>query len=304
MAKKPKPLKVSDYTRSKAAYAALGRDVPVIVFDVETTGKSAKTDRITQFAALRFEKQGNKWLRTGELNAYINPERKLDKEIVELTGLTDEFLADKPKEPDVYSTIISFMQTGRIFVAYNARFDIGFIDELANRNMGKHFSPKTVIDPLLIARELIEASKLEDKSYKLVNVATYYQVAKDGFHNAFVDVENTWDVLLSEMADFELKMDSIEEDDVFSETALTSMFKITYVNRWKKTWGKRARVDRLYLSTTAGEVIYDLLGRKFFPKDGISPNVDPEEAMNQLVQIAQRSGLNDISEFKENKGYR
>ncbi|WP_297730841.1 DNA polymerase III subunit epsilon [uncultured Maricaulis sp.] len=100
-----------------------------IVFDTETTGLDPNTgDRITELGAVEVID----YIPTGKtFHAYVNPQRSVPKEVVEITGLTTEFLADKPLFDEVGPDFVAFVGDATL-VAHNAPFDRGFINmELA-----------------------------------------------------------------------------------------------------------------------------------------------------------------------------
>lgn len=100
-----------------------------IVFDTETTGLDPNTgDRITELGCVEVID----CIPTGKtFHAYVNPQRSIPREVVEITGLTEEFLADKPLFEDVAQDFVDFVGDA-VMVAHNAGFDRGFINmELA-----------------------------------------------------------------------------------------------------------------------------------------------------------------------------
>ena len=96
-----------------------------IVFDTETTGLYPTSgDRVTEVGCVEiidFIPTGRTW------HAYVNPQRSTPKEVIEITGLTDAFLADKPLFSQVAEEFIEFVGDAGL-VAHNAPFDRGFIN--------------------------------------------------------------------------------------------------------------------------------------------------------------------------------
>ena len=124
-----------------------------IFLDTETTGLNPESgDRIVEIGCIEMV---NRRL-TGETrHVYLNPERKGNEEAIKIHGLTDAFLADKPKFAEVADDIVGFLQ-GADVVIHNAAFDVGFLNaEL--RRVGKpafHTIAGKVTDTLLMAREM------------------------------------------------------------------------------------------------------------------------------------------------------
>ncbi|WP_300551945.1 DNA polymerase III subunit epsilon [Maricaulis sp.] len=126
-----------------------------IVFDTETTGLDPNTgDRITELGCVEVID----CIPTGRTyHVYVNPERSTPKEVVEITGLTDEFLADKPIFAEHADAFLDFVGDG-VLVAHNAGFDRGFINmELAR--LGKPIYPDDRFkDTAAIARAMFPGS--------------------------------------------------------------------------------------------------------------------------------------------------
>lgn len=100
-----------------------------IVFDTETTGLDPNTgDRITELGCVEVID----CIPTGRtFHAYVNPQRSIPKEVIDITGLTAEFLADKPLFEEIAQEFVDFVGDA-VMVAHNAPFDRGFINmELA-----------------------------------------------------------------------------------------------------------------------------------------------------------------------------
>lgn len=96
-----------------------------IVFDTETTGFNAQgDDRITEIGCVELID----WLPTGEqFHAYLDPQRDVPEKVVQITGLTTEFLKGKPLFKDRAQAFLDFIGDSTL-VAHNARFDEGFIN--------------------------------------------------------------------------------------------------------------------------------------------------------------------------------
>ena len=100
-----------------------------VILDTETTGLSwEKGNRVVEIGCVElFERRP-----TGRtFHCYLNPECPFEPGAQEVTGLTLEFLADKPKFADVAEDFLAFIE-GAELVIHNAAFDVGFLDsELA-----------------------------------------------------------------------------------------------------------------------------------------------------------------------------
>ena len=123
-------------------------DQEFVAFDLETTGLSSKTDRIIEIGAVIL-KNGQE---TGRFQTFVDPERKLEKKIVDLTGITDEMLAGAPKIEEVLPKFLEFIG-GRVLVAHNSDFDTGFIRAECQRQ-GLPYG-YTAADTLILSQNLL-----------------------------------------------------------------------------------------------------------------------------------------------------
>jgi DNA polymerase-3 subunit epsilon len=128
----------------------ISRYVREIVLDTETTGLSFENgDRIVDVAAVELLNH----VQTGRVfQAYVNPERKMSAEASAVSGITDEFLADKPLFRDIADEFLAFTGNAGL-VIHNAKFDLEFLNgELAL--IGKSLPEENeIVDTLEIARE-------------------------------------------------------------------------------------------------------------------------------------------------------
>jgi DNA polymerase-3 subunit epsilon len=154
-----------------------------IFLDTETTGLNPESgDRIVEIGLIEMV---NRRL-TGETrHVYLNPERKGSEDAIRIHGLTDAFLADKPKFAEVADDIVGFLQ-GADVVIHNAAFDVGFLNAELKR-VGKpafHTIAAKVTDTLLMAREMFpgKANSL-DALCKRLEVDNTHRT----FHGALLD---------------------------------------------------------------------------------------------------------------------
>lgn len=152
-------------------------DGEFIVFDLETTGLSRQNDRITEIGAVR--------LKNGEVqeefNTFVNPQMPISAKITELTGITNEMVADAPSEAEALRSFYEFCGDCRLLVAHNAPFDTGFVQQAAERcGMGYPF---TSIDTVPIARALYPHLK----NHKLDTVAKALSLPPFHHHRACDD---------------------------------------------------------------------------------------------------------------------
>ncbi|MCH7342322.1 DNA polymerase III subunit epsilon [Pelomonas sp. CA6] len=124
-----------------------------IFFDTETTGLNPESgDRVVDIGCVEML---NRQLTGRHLHFYLNPERDMPEEAFRVHGLSEEFLADKPKFAEVVDELLDFLK-GAELVIHNAAFDVGFINAELKR-CGRpllHEVVSSVLDTLLMARDM------------------------------------------------------------------------------------------------------------------------------------------------------
>ncbi len=96
-----------------------------VVLDTETTGLNPKEGhRIIEIGCVELI---NRRLTGNRFHVYINPDRIIDEGAIEIHGISNEFLQDKPRFKDIADEYIAFTQ-GAELIIHNAPFDVGFLD--------------------------------------------------------------------------------------------------------------------------------------------------------------------------------
>ncbi|CAI9414784.1 3'-5' exonuclease DinG [Pleomorphomonas sp. T1.2MG-36] len=120
-----------------------------IVFDTETTGLDPKTgDRLVEIGCVEVV---NRFPTGRNFHVYINPGRSVPKEAFDVHGLSDEFLADKPRFDEIADGFVAFVGEAHL-VAHNASFDMGFINFELKASGRPVFGNERVVDTLMMAR--------------------------------------------------------------------------------------------------------------------------------------------------------
>ena len=124
-----------------------------VVLDTETTGLNAALgDRVIEIGCIELL---SRRVTERRFHQYLNPGRPIEEGALKVHGLTDEFLADKPKFADVAAEFLDYVR-GAELVIHNASFDVEFLDaELGHAGLGRlaeHVAG--VVDTLALAREL------------------------------------------------------------------------------------------------------------------------------------------------------
>jgi len=164
-----------------------------IVLDTETTGlEPSQGHRIIEIGCVEMI---NRRLTGNNYHQYLQPDREIDEGAQAVHGISNEFLADKPRFPDVVKDFIEYLD-GAELIIHNAPFDVGFIDHefrLAGAEYGKVDTYCTVIDTLVMARKMRPGKKnnldVLCKEYEVNN-------AHRDLHGALLDSELLAEVYL------------------------------------------------------------------------------------------------------------
>ncbi len=120
-----------------------------IVFDTETTGLNPETgDRVIEIAAVELD---DFKLTERQFHVYINPEREIPAGAIDVHGITNAFIADKPKFAEVVEDFLAFIGDAPL-VAHNAEFDFRFLNAELKRLGKPPLNPARMVDTLAIAR--------------------------------------------------------------------------------------------------------------------------------------------------------
>ncbi|MBR4173165.1 MAG: PolC-type DNA polymerase III, partial [Clostridia bacterium] len=163
-----------------------------VVFDLETTGLSKDSDKITEIGAVKIENGKI----TDRFSTFVNPERPIPQKIVELTSITDKMIANAPKIEEILPEFIDFCK-GYVLVAHNAGFDTGFIkNEAKMQGIEYNFSH---LDTLMLARGLYP----ELSNHRLSTLNKHLGVPLLHHHRAVDDAKATADIFIKMLAELE-----------------------------------------------------------------------------------------------------
>ena len=160
-------------------------DDTYVVFDIETTGFSNMEDRIIEIGAVKVQ--------NGEIvdyySTFVNPGIPIPFEITNLTSITDEMVMDSPKIDVILPEFLEFVGDA-VFVAHNAGFDVGFIEQNC-KNLGLP-SKFTYLDTVALARVLLPTLA----KYKLNIVAKALGISLENHHRAVDDAKATAEIFV------------------------------------------------------------------------------------------------------------
>ena len=172
------------------------QNIPLVAIDFETTGTDETTDRIIEIGLVGFE-NGRV---TFTESLLVDPEMPVPAESRAVHGITDEELAGAPIFPTVLPHVLERL-AGHLPVAYNAEFDRKFLFAEYRRALGSAHNEDDLppalresvvwIDPLVWAREILK----DEKSRKLSDVASHFNVPLERAHRAAGDAEATGHII-------------------------------------------------------------------------------------------------------------
>jgi len=165
-----------------------------VVLDTETTGlEPSQGHRIIEIGCVELVNRrstGNRY------HQYLRPEREIDAAAVEIHGITNDFLADKPRFEEIADEFLGFIR-GAELIIHNAPFDIGFINHelsLLARGRGQLSDYCSVLDTLEQARKLHPGQR-----NSLDALCRRYRIDNSHreLHGALLDAEILADVYLA-----------------------------------------------------------------------------------------------------------
>lgn len=168
---------VDDSVKAFSGSSDMPLDGTFIIFDVETTGLRTGVDRLTEIGAVKYVDGAEK----SRFQTFVDPERPIPQNIVELTGITDSMVAGAPKEGEAVRKFFEFCGEGSVLVAHNASFDTEVIRSACERN-GIEYN-YSHIDTLVLAQSLISGIK----NYKLDTISNHFKLPKFDHHRADED---------------------------------------------------------------------------------------------------------------------
>lgn len=166
-----------------------------IIYDTETTGLKKNFDRVIEFSADYYGIENGIYTKTDGMEIYIHQPINPTPETIEVHGITPEFLADKPSEPEAWNVISDFFKrhSDAVLAGYNiATFDDVFMENMALR-YDATFWDGDKIDIYKCVKENL------DGKYKNLGVVFEKLCPGDTFeaHNSSGDIAATWKVAVA-----------------------------------------------------------------------------------------------------------
>jgi len=168
-----------------------------IVLDTETTGLEPKDHKIIEIGCVELM---DRRLTGNNFHQYLQPDREIDAGAIDVHGITNEFLADKPRFEDVAEDLIAYLK-GAELIIHNAPFDVGFLDrelQLWAQKCGGE--PLRIDDICLVTDTLVMARKAHPgQRNSLDALCKRYSIDNShrDLHGALLDSEILADVYLA-----------------------------------------------------------------------------------------------------------
>lgn len=151
-----------------------------IAVDIETTGLNPKSEKVIEIGAVKVVDG----ILTEEFQTLIQPNRKLNEFITNLTGITDEMLESAPEEEEAFAKFLAFAGE-EVLLGHHLIFDYSFLKRMAvNQNVS--FERKG-IDTLKIAKTFLP--ELEKRTLDFL--CAHYQIVNVHAHRAYEDARVT-----------------------------------------------------------------------------------------------------------------
>ena len=165
-----------------------------IILDTETTGLDPNEGhRLIELGCVEMV---DRRLTGRNFHFYLQPDREIDAEAMQVHGITNEFLADKPRFAEIVDDMIAYLR-GAELIIHNAPFDIGFLNaELARTQRGFKTITEycSVIDTLVMARQMFPGQRNSlDALCKRYDIDNGHRT----LHGALLDSEILADVYLA-----------------------------------------------------------------------------------------------------------
>jgi len=146
------------------------------IVDIETTGGKPGPDRITEIAIILYD--GHQVIDSFE--SLVNPERSIPYNITQMTGISNEMVAEAPKFYEVAKQVVEMTQ-GAIFVAHNVSFDYNFIKH-EFQQLGYSFRRRKLCT-VRLSRKVFPGLR----SYSLGNLIKHFDISVTDRHRAMAD---------------------------------------------------------------------------------------------------------------------
>lgn len=153
-----------------------------VVIDIETTGLKPEINEIIEIAAIKVENM----MIIDTFQTLIKPHMGIPAFITDLTGITNNMVANAPLISEILPFFIDFVDT-QVLVGHNVNFDIDFIYEGLMQAFDMPLT-NDFVDTVRMARRRLKGMP----NYKLETLSHYFKVNTDNHHRALKDCQLTF----------------------------------------------------------------------------------------------------------------
>jgi len=283
-------------TLKTTLYEVMEKNTTIILFDVETSGLSPENDRIIQLSGVKYHPEGDLLEEVDRISVYIKPPFEISQKIIELTGITNEFLATQRPEEEVVEEIYNFFSGEYAAAAYNSSFDVRFVKSMFVRH-SLGFKPLYELDVLAMARDLVDPK--DTGNYKLKTIAALYGVDKGvTFHNAIDDAIVTGRLLetfIKEYHEKDAEDERLKQEEIEKSLAVKTIAKINSMKFWEGYRG----FSRIYVNTDMGTLYYDVRSKRWSEKDaGVLERIDMEQLQKDALIMAGAASEDEFAKYR------
>lgn len=165
-----------------------------LILDTETTGLDPQQGhRLIEIGCIELI---DRQVTGNNFHFYINPDREVEEEAIQVHGITNEFLQDKPRFPEIVNDLVEYLK-GAELIIHNAPFDVGFIEnelKLVEHSTTRLKDICTITDTLVMARD-----RFPGQRNSLDALCKRYEIDNSDrhFHGALLDARILADVYLT-----------------------------------------------------------------------------------------------------------
>lgn len=165
-----------------------------LILDTETTGLDPQQGhRLIEIGCIELI---DRQVTGNNFHFYINPDREVEEEAIQVHGITNEFLQDKPRFPEIANDLVEYLK-GAELIIHNAPFDVGFIEnelKLVGHSTTRLKDICTITDTLVMARD-----RFPGQRNSLDALCKRYEIDNSDrhFHGALLDARILADVYLT-----------------------------------------------------------------------------------------------------------
>lgn len=269
--------------------AILEDNAMFLVYDCETTGLDPQTNHIIQLSVRKCFITNSSLEEVDTRVWWINPGYALSDFIMNLTGITDEFLCDKPRECEVIDEIVDYFENIPVLGYNNDKFDNMFMHAMFER-YDSIFNPTDSVDLYKVVKNVIPPG--ETQNHKLVTIAKHFGVNdKVQYHNAEGDTMATifcCNVLIG------LCQEKLEEE---YENLIRC--KVISISRWDSPYN--SKLKRIYVETDLTTFYYDLYYQVWYTKSE-AERIEKYDLEDVVLQVLDLVGILTVEELAAFEG--